>query len=733
MNAPTDADAATALRLRADLRWRRCRGPLADRWRVKDPLSLDYHEFGADERFLLDQFDGRSTIAQIKRRYEHRFAPKQISPQRLHQFAAEAHARGLLLAGGVGQGEHLLQRSRFRRRREAWSRVLSLLCVRLPGFDPNGLLDRLLPATRWFWRPATIVCVLLTALITAGVLAGRAGELAARLPASQDFLQAGNVAMLLLAFIAVKGVHELAHGLACRHVGARCHEMGVMLIALAPCFYCDVTDLWMTPSRWKRMLVSAAGMYAELAIAIVSAWLWMLCTDGLVGAVLLNLMLACGVSTLLFNANPLLKLDGYFLLSDATATPNLHQRARRALTEPLAAWLRGRAPAEGAFSWPLAGYAAASLAYRAAVVVVLLAAAHHLLTTWGLRPVGDVVAASTALGLLVAGVMGVAPLVGSPLARRSLRWGRVACLAALAGGVVAAVLMWPLPHSVRAPAVFQLRGAQPVAAAVPGRLEWAAAEGDRVQAGQAIARLANAGYARRRAQLAGELDRHELRLSSLRRRAPVEPGLAAQLPTAESAVQRARADLSQLDTEIESLTLRSPGDGVVVQAAARLAQPGGARLPAWQGDLLAPANRGAWVAVGDVVALVAPSPDQLEATLLVDQGQSLGIRPGVRGRVLADQAGGAVAAGVVQSVSRSDFDELPEVLRRHPELLTSRPQPGTPRVVRPVLLATMPVAAQQLPVGHGSHGLCRIELPAEPLGATLWRWLAQTFPLRLSR
>lgn len=742
---PNDVSvASSALRLRPDLHWSLSPGPLADRWRAKDPLALVYHEFGADEYFLLQQFDGSSSLAQIKQRYDARFHPNRIRPERLLQFAGEAHARGLLLADGARQGAVLLDRGRRTRRRVGWSQLLSLLCVRLPGFDPNRLLDALAPLTRWFWRPATFVILVLAASLAIGLLIGRAGEVASRLPSSQQFLQAGNLALLAAAFVFVKLIHELAHSLACRHVGARCHEMGVMLIALAPCFYCDVTDLWMIPSRAKRMLVSAAGMYAELAIAVVCAYLWMFSIDGVVSAILLNLILACSVSTLLFNANPLLKLDGYFLLSDLVGVSNLHQRAQRSLMGPLAAWLRGLQPKPGDFDWRLAGYAAASFVYRMFVVAVLLTAAYGVLASYGLRPLGDLLVASTVLGLLFTAGMQVWPALRSPLARRTIRWGRVGTVSVLVGVCFLGVLQWPVPRDIRTPAVFEMQDAQPVAAVVGGRLVDCLAEGERVAAGEPIARLENPALARRRVRLLSELERAELGLQTLRRRASVNSALLTEVPTARAAVARAEADLAQLDEEIAQLVIRAGQAGVLVGAPrqAPLAAPG-SPLPPWEGRLVDACNRGAWVAPGDIVALVAPQPDEMRATLMIDPAKIRGVEPGLPVRLLADQAAETVFRGEIEEISRAEFAQLPAALQRHPDvLLTDRDASPAdsgdagPRTLRPVVLATLKIPTagpnSSLRARHSSHGLCKIEAPSEAVGALLWRWLTRTFPLTLS-
>ena len=740
-----DSAARSLLRLRPDLTWSESPGAMGQKWRVKDPLALEYHEFGVEEQFLLKQFDGRTTLDAIRKRYNDRFAPRAMRPEQLFQFAADAHARGLLLAEGRRQGGVLSQRA-TRAGRQAWlGRLFSLLFLKLPGIDPNRLLDVLAPFTRWFWRPLTFLVFCVSGLVALAMLAGKASEFATRLPSSQEFLGAGNMALLIAAFVVTKAVHELAHGLACRHVGARCHEMGVLLIAFVPCLYCDVTDLWMVASRWKRMLVSAAGMYAELAIAVIACFLWMVATEGVVSAVLLNVMIACTVSTLLFNANPLLKLDGYFLLSDLVGVSNLQQKSQQQLWGPVGRWFRRVSPRESnRFDWRLAAYAALALAYRVLVMVLIAWAAYRLLAANGLRPVGDVLVALAVVGLLVRPIYRGYAMLCTPLLRRSMRWGRMTVAAALLVAVGAAMLAWPITRTITAPIVLEIEDAQPVAALAPGALVRTVAEGTQVREGQTIALLENPELRRRRTRLAGLLDRHRLQLTTLRRRATVEPALLSEIPTAEAAAKRARDDLAQLDQEIGRLAIRAPRSGMVVGVTRHRADASpGDPLPPWQGQLIDPANIGCWVEPGELLCLVAPDPQRMRATAMIDQSDTLGVRPGLPVRVLPYQnlgtnQGGAREAVVrtqLAQISGAEMQQLPEPLRRHPDLLLSRRQAqqqaaaSGPAVLRPVLLATINFGPDEVSASHWSHGRCKIEAAREPLGTLLWRWVAQTFKL----
>ena len=113
-----------------------------------------------------------------------------------------------------------------------------------------------------------------------------------------------------------KVFHELGHALICKHFGGECHQIGPMLLVFTPALYCDTSDSWMLPSRWQRAAVGMAGVATEILLAAVATMVWVSTAPGLTHYIAMNVMLVCSVSTLLFNANPLLRYDGYYVLSD---------------------------------------------------------------------------------------------------------------------------------------------------------------------------------------------------------------------------------------------------------------------------------------------------------------------------------------------------------------------------------------------------------------------------------
>ena len=135
---------------------------------------------------------------------------------------------------------------------------------------------------------------------------------------------------LAIALITTKALHELGHALACKHYGGECHELGLMLLVFTPCLYCNVSDSWMLPSKYQRAFIGFAGMYVEIFLASIATFIWWYSDpSGVLSNVCLRVMFISSVSTLLFNGNPLLRFDGYYVFSDAIEIPNLATRAAR--------------------------------------------------------------------------------------------------------------------------------------------------------------------------------------------------------------------------------------------------------------------------------------------------------------------------------------------------------------------------------------------------------------------
>ena len=200
----------------------------------------------------------------------------------------------------------------------------SILYWRKSLFDPDRFLTWLAPRLWFFWTRTFLIvsagCIVLAALLCWA----NGDELASSF---QSVLRWESIVLVWLTILVVTTCHEFAHGLTCKHYGGEVHEIGFLLLLLMPCFYCNVSDAWLFREKSKRLWVTLAGGYFELFLWALAVFAWRLTPpDTLLNYLAFVVLSVCGVRTL-FNFNPLIKLDGYYLLSDWLEMPNLHPRA----------------------------------------------------------------------------------------------------------------------------------------------------------------------------------------------------------------------------------------------------------------------------------------------------------------------------------------------------------------------------------------------------------------------
>jgi putative peptide zinc metalloprotease protein len=210
--------------------------------------------------------------------------------------------------------------------------LTNILYIKIPVFDPDRLLQRMLRWVGWIfslWFFALSVGL----MVSAGLLILTHFEtFRAKLPEQQVFFRFQTVVYMWAALGVVKVIHEFGHGLSCKVFGGEVHEMGALLLCLSLALYRNVSDAWTLPNKWHRIIISAAGIYVELVIAAIATFVWWNTpTQPFINNLALSLIVVCSVSTVVFNANPLMRYDGYYVLADWLEIPNLRERSNRFL------------------------------------------------------------------------------------------------------------------------------------------------------------------------------------------------------------------------------------------------------------------------------------------------------------------------------------------------------------------------------------------------------------------
>ncbi len=297
---------------------------------VKDPVSLRYYRLKDNEYYLLQFLDGKHTLEDAQKEYEIRYRPDRLKLEDVEAFAQQLINAGLAQNDSPRAGKQLYEQ-RSKRRRNEWMQALTnILYIKLPVFDPDYVLKRMLRFVGWIfslWFFALSVGLMLSAAM---LVATHFETFRSKLPEQHMFFRFQTIAYMWAALGAVKIIHEFGHGLSCKVFGGEVHEMGALLLCLSPALYCNVSDAWTLPNKWHRIIISAAGIYVELVIASIATFVWWNSgTQPFVNNLALSLMVVCSVSTVVFNANPLMRYDGYYVLADWLEIPNLRERSNR--------------------------------------------------------------------------------------------------------------------------------------------------------------------------------------------------------------------------------------------------------------------------------------------------------------------------------------------------------------------------------------------------------------------
>lgn len=630
------------------------------------------------------RIDGRSSLASIKEQYDEEFAPHRISQQEILGFCHSLYQRGLLVAPAENQAEGLLER----RQKQAWmqraSLPLQVLSIRLPGVDPERFLAATHTAVDWLFHRATVTIVLFGAAMALLLGLINIETVSARLPQESEFFRGENLVVLMITFAIVKVLHELGHAYCCKAMGGECHQIGILLMVFTPAMYCDVSDAWLFPKRWQRVFVSAAGMYVEVILATIAFVLWFFSESGAVSDWLLNVVFVCGVSTVLVNANPLLRYDGYYILSDMLHLPNLSSRATDALWTPVKNWFyrypRQVVPEPRAVT--LRTYAVLAIIYRTMVFGFIFWFLYKACRENDILPLWHAVAATFVVGLLLKPAISFVQWLRRPKGRGD---AMVKSRVAIAVGVVVLIGcglgMIPIPSRIHVPVISEIDADHRVYVQVDGKVIQTASAEQKVAQGDVLAVLKNDDIEADLLMTDGEIAIQQQHLEGLLLRSNNNPEAAAQIPTAESALKDLQQRRQVLQRQLDQLTIRAPADGVVIPAPHKNPKGESDRfLAQWSGSPLEEKNRGCLLQRGELLCLIGDA-SALQARLFVDQDQIELIRAGDAVSILFDGNSIHSIQGTVKEVSTDQSVQIPRNLTANPALGLERKEDGSVALV----------------------------------------------------
>jgi putative peptide zinc metalloprotease protein len=709
-------------------------------WIVKEPVGLNYYRFHDEEYAILNMLDGGTSLQQIKERFQSQFAPQRITLQDLQQFIGMLHRSGLVISQATGQGRQLRRRGDEKKKKELLGKLANIFALRFRGIDPERILNFLNPFTWWFFTVPALILVALMGMSAITLVLVNFQDFRGKLPTFEQFFAAHNWIYLGITMAIVKVLHEFGHGLSCKRYGGECHEMGIMFLVFTPCLYCNVSDSWMLPNKWHRVFIGAAGMYVELTLASIATFMWWFSEPGLFNFLCLSVMFICSVSTVVFNGNPLLRFDGYYILMDILEIPNLRQKA----TEILKRWFQknclGLELQDNPFlphrskGW-FALYTIASVIYRWVVVFSIMMFLMKVLEPYGLQALGKIVAVAGLTGMIAKPCWDVFKFFRTPGRASKMKQKNVMVSLAVASTVLLAFIFLPLPYHVSCAVEIQPQDAKQVYAMVPGRLiNWSKKPGDSVKAGEPIAYLDSISERMMLAQYEGELAEALARVEVLKDRMRSEEA-RAQLEIEQERVRSRTNLVNEIRDRIAQLTVVAKDEGVIFPPPPKpLPQQFDAeeQLPTWSDSPFDPKNQDAFFAESDLLCLIG-DPNSWEAILVIDQHDIDLVKQGHQVEILLESARTSSFAGTIAKISEMDMKEAPEniSLQSGGRLDTEMTASGRLKPMSTSYQARVPLEDVELSMRVGYRGQARVYVGWKSIGWRVYRFFARTFRLEL--
>ncbi len=525
-----------------------------EKWYVlSDPFNNQFYRLRPAAYDFISRLHPRRTVQSVWEECLTHYPDDAPGQEEAIRLLAQLYQANLLHTQLAVDTEQLFERYRKRKSKEAKNWLLSIMFVRIPLLDPDDFLKLTMPFMRLFlgWFGGLV-------WVTTVVLAVKTGI--DHFPSLKDQTQAvlapGNLFLLYLGMVIIKTIHEFGHAYICRYFGGEVHNMGVTLLVFTPIPYIDASASWALRNRWQRIFVAAGGMYFEIFVAALALFVWAYTGPGTLHSLAYNIIFIASVSTVVFNANPLLRFDGYYILSDLIDIPNLQNHSRKQMVHLIEHYIFGcknsHSPANTTLeSIMLVIFGILSGIYRVVVFggIILLIADKFLI-------VGLILAAVCCIAwVLVPLIKLINYLITSPQLDR-VRLRAILVVMISVGGVFYFLASVPFPNRFRATGIVEAKNHPYVINETAGYLtEIITPDGRFVERGQILARLEDSELLLEYRQV--ELKRRETNLMLLQSLSKQ----AIDLDPIRFRLQVLDQQLEKLRVQIDSLTLRAPHAG----------------------------------------------------------------------------------------------------------------------------------------------------------------------------
>ncbi|WP_417378007.1 biotin/lipoyl-binding protein [Gimesia sp.] len=704
-------------------------------WVIKDPVSLKYTRLHPEQYYILNLLNGSRCPEEIRDEVHRQYPTLLLSISEIQQLISDLYRKGLLTSGRPGQGVTLIKQSREEHKKKLTTTFKNLLYLRLPGWDPETTLQKLYPYVKWMWKPwATLMFALL--IVSSWVLIGVQFEaFRSRLPEFQQFFGWPNLIYMWFVLGAAKIIHEFGHGLSCKHYGGECHGMGIMFLVFSPCLYCDVSDSWMLRNKWQRIIIGGAGMYIEVIMSAIAVWVWWFTKPGLLNHLALNLFFVSTVTTVIFNANPLMRFDGYYMMSDLLEIPNLRQKADKHLRDTFAWYCLGIEsqrdpfmPETGKFWFII--YALSAALYRWFIMFGITLFLYTVLKPYDLQSIGITLAVVSIASFFGGIVFNIYKIIAAPRAE-PMNYFKVSATLTVAAALILGILLIPVPMHFEAPFIIEGYDVREVRTTGSGRLEKVYVEpGQHVVKGQKLANIVNIEKQDELRQL--NTDR-EIQMDEIAKYRALDD--LAGLTVSEEKLSNIEERIAEIKEQLKNLEVIAPVSGVVVAPASQpepKLSDSKKQLSRWFGTPLDAKNANCYLDERTHMLSIAPE-SRYQAVLFIDQEYRNDFTQGQTVELKLEHLPDKIYTSKIESIGHGHQDYVPSTLsnKMGGELPTVTDKDGGEKLTSTAYKAIVPLDEDVVLFRSNMRGKARFLVSKLTTGQWIWRYFRKTFHFRL--
>ncbi|MCR9200226.1 MAG: HlyD family efflux transporter periplasmic adaptor subunit [Planctomycetaceae bacterium] len=689
---PQDAVRQLKVTLRSDLKTTRQLHQNTPVYVVHDPVSFRTHRLSVFQYRTLASISPDLTIGENFQAAVTK-GDFDADEESLYHELITSFSRLSLIVLPVANGEKLFEQHTKMKQLKRRGKLLGALFLQIPLVRPDEFLTRTVGRISWVFTRQFLVVWLLGMLAAGFIVVSRIDDLVQPL---NGILATNNLPFLWLAFVGLKIWHELGHGYACKVFGGYVPEMGTILIAGTPAAYVDATAAWSFPEKYKRLVVMCGGMFFESLVFIPGVFVWAFASSPMLSSCAYQLVVMASLVTVLFNANPLMKFDGYFILCELIGIQNLRPRAdaqiKRMLTRATLGLKRPAEEASLSTKFWLVAYGISATIYKFSLVIsiaVMIAMKFPL--------VGLVLAAFHVITTVGSGAIKMTRFLLQSKETEPVR-GRARLVAGIVlVGLPLLSLVVPVPFGVVTQGVVGAEHEHFLNVDSPGEFDAAlVTAGQQLAADSPVAVLQNT-------RLREELQLSEARLQNAQLRWQVlhEVDLMAAQQE-QAAIAELKKEVAELQRRVDRLTMTCPEAGKVV----RLIDAG------QQGRFLEP---------GTLLAVVVDGRPLMRTWLNEDQmgsiRQAVGTEVGIRipGRSTTTYSGKIVS---IEPAAEKVFDKTALTYIAGGEILVN---PATGRPMEPIF--QIDIAPSEDALSLTEHGArINVKLPRRYESIAAWAY-----------